>query len=327
MSTATGIPAFADLLEGRAIGLRSGRLDTVQINVGRLCNQTCMHCHVDAGPSRTEIMCREVAEACIAFARNPGIRTVDITGGAPELCPQFELLVEGAHGAGRDVLVRCNLTVIFQAGKQHLPAFYRDHAVQLFCSLPCYLEDNVDRQRGNGVYQASLEALRVLNAHGYGMPGSPLVLNLVYNPVGLGLPSPQEQLEADYKHHLLERFGIRFHGLVTIANMPIKRFERWLRATGKHDFYMQRLFDAFEWANLDGLMCRNLVSVGWKGDLYDCDFNQMLDMPLRNPATGENLKIGTVTPADLENRLIAVGNHCYGCMAGAGSSCRGAIRP
>ena len=319
-------PSFAAHLATGGAEVRSGALATLQVNVGKLCNQTCAHCHVNAGPSRREIMGPDVADACLAFLEKSPAAVMDITGGAPELCPEFERLVAGARDLGREVFVRCNLTVIFAPGKSHLPEFYRDHGVQLFCSLPSYLEGNVDSQRGKGVFGASIDALRRLNGVGYGHPDTGLVLNLVYNPVGIGLPPVQKQLEQDYKRELMDRFGIYFNSLLTITNMPISRFATCLRAAGKHEFYMQRLRDAFEWANLDGLMCRSLVSVGWRGELYDCDFNQMLDLPLRHPRSGEPLRIGEVEPAQLEGRRVLVGDHCFGCTAGAGSSCTGALR-
>jgi radical SAM/Cys-rich protein len=325
VETTGGVPAFAGHLNSRGVELRADRLQTLQVNVGRLCNQTCAHCHVDAGPSRREIMGRDVADACLDFVARSGVQVVDITGGAPELCPEFERLVTVSRGLGREVFVRCNLTVIFTPGKAHLPAFYRDQRVQLFCSLPCYLEENVDSQRGRGVYRESIEALRLLNAEGFGMPGSDLQLHLIYNPVGFGLPPAQASLEGDYRRHLRAEFGIEFSRLLTITNMPIKRFERYLRVSGKYDLYMRRLFDAFEWANVDGVMCRTLASVGWRGELYDCDFNQMLEMPLRDPRTGRELRIGDVTPQQLEGRRILTGDHCYGCTAGSGSSCTGAL--
>jgi radical SAM/Cys-rich protein len=319
--------SFAGHISARGATVVSDALATLQVNVGKLCNQPCAHCHVDAGPSRREVMGRETADACLVFLAKSRATVMDITGGAPELCPEFERLVTESRRLGRAVFVRCNLTVIFAPGKQHLPAFYRDNGVQLFCSLPCYLEGNVDRQRGKGVYTASIDALRELNAVGYGDPDSGLVLNLVYNPVGIGLPPPQGQLEQDYRTHLAGRFGIRFSNLLTIANMPISRFAKYLRAAGKFELYMQRLRDAFEWANLDQLMCRSLVSVGWQGHLYDCDFNQMLDMPLRHPRSGEPLRIQDVHPQDLEGRRVLVDDHCFGCAAGTGSSCTGALRP
>ena len=325
-SSARAAASFAAHLATRGAEVRSGSLTTLQVNVGKLCNQTCAHCHVNAGPSRREIMGPEVADDCLAFLGKSSAAVMDITGGAPELCPEFERLVTGARRLAREVFVRCNLTVIFAPARATFPSSTVSMACS--CSARCRATSGryVDAQRGKGVYTASIEALRELNKVGYGHPDTGLVLNLVYNPVGLGLPPPQKQLEQDYKRELLDRFGIRFNSLLTITNMPISRFAGYLRAAGKHEFYMQRLRDAFEWANLDGLMCRSLVSVGWRGDLYDCDFNQMLDLPLRDARSGEPLNIGGVVPAQLEGRRVLVGDHCFGCTAGAGSSCTGALR-
>ena len=303
--------------------LRALRIDTLQVNVGKLCNQTCTHCHVDAGPTRTEVMTRETAEAVLDVVRRyPELRTVDITGGAPEMNPHFEYLVERCRAMGRHVMDRCNLTVFFVRGKQHLPQFLAGHQVEVIASLPCYLEENVDQQRGKGVYSRSIEALQQLNTLGYGMEGAGLVLNLVYNPLGPKLPPPQAGLEADYRDELAKRFGIRFNRLYTIANMPINRFLDDLHRSGQYDMYMERLVASFNPGSVDGLMCRNLISVNWDGRLSDCDFNQMLDLPVDGAAPRT---IHEFDLALLARRLVVTGLHCYGCTAGAGSSCAGAI--
>ncbi len=303
--------------------LRALRIDTLQVNVGKLCNQACSHCHVDAGPTRTEIMTRETVEAVLdAVRRYPELRTVDITGGAPEMNPHFECLVEQCRLMGRRVIDRCNLTVFFVRDKQHLPKFLADHQVEVIASLPCYLEENVDQQRGKGVYGRSIEALQLLNALGYGQEGSGLMLNLVYNPLGPELPPPQAELEADYREELAKRFGIRFNSLYTITNMPISRFLDDLHRSGQYEAYMEKLIASFNPASVDGLMCRNLISVNWDGRLSDCDFNQMLDLPVEGAAPQT---IHEFDLARLARRRVVTGVHCYGCTAGAGSSCGGAI--
>jgi len=302
---------------------RALRIGTIQVNVGKLCNQTCTHCHVDAGPTRTEIMTRETAEAVLAVVRRyPELRTVDITGGAPEMNPHFEYLVEQCRAMGRHVMDRCNLTVFFVRGKEHLPRFLAEHQVEVIASLPCYLKENVDQQRGKGVYDRSIAALQALNALGYGREGTGLVLNLVYNPLGPKLPPPQVELEADYRNELAKRFGITFSRLYTITNMPINRFLDDLHRSGQYEAYMEKLVTSFNPASVDGLMCRNLISVSWNGRLYDCDFNQMLDLPVDGalPQTIQEFDL-----ALLARRQVVTGLHCYGCTAGAGSSCGGVI--
>jgi radical SAM/Cys-rich protein len=304
-------------------GLAAMGVETLQINVGKLCNQTCAHCHVDAGPGRTEIMTRETVEAVLDVVRRyPEIRTVDITGGAPEMNPHFEYLVEQCRKFDRHVMDRCNLTVFFVRGKEHLPEFLRDHQVEVVASLPCYLEENVDAQRGKGVYGRSIEALKRLNSLGYGLEGTGLLLNLVYNPVGPKLPPAQAELETDYRVELRRRFGIEFNRLYTITNMPISRFLEDLRRSGQYDRYMDLLVTSFNPSAARNVMCRSLVSVGWDGTLYDCDFNQMLELPLRR---GLPRAIKDFDLVALERRRIVTGDHCYGCTAGAGSSCGGAI--
>ena len=299
---------------------------TLQVNVGKVCNQACHHCHVDAGPARTERMDVRVAERVIdLLARNPSIENVDITGGAPELNQHFRFLVESTRRLQRDLIVRCNLTVIFQPGMDWLPAFYREHRVRLVCSLPCYTAENVTKQRGAGVFEKSIEALRLLNALGYGMPNSDLALDLVYNPVGAFLPPAQAELEARYHQELRDGFGVEFNHLLTITNMPISRFADQLRRTGLDRDYMSLLVNHFNPSTVAGLMCRDLVSVGYEGTLYDCDFNQMLSMPIAS-ADGRALTIFDVDDLrELNGARIATGSHCFGCTAGAGSSCSGAL--
>ncbi len=299
-------------------------IETLQVNVGKLCNQTCRHCHVDAGPTRKEIMTRETAELVVGVLCRHEIPNVDITGGAPELNPNFEFLVREARAMGRHVIDRCNLTVFFTEGKAHLPEFLRDHEVEIIASMPCYLEENVDFQRGKGVYGKSIEALRRLNEVGYGQPETGLLLNLVYNPLGPALPPEQASLENDYKRQLGERLGIAFNRLYTITNMPINRFLTDLVRHGHHDRYMELLVEKFNPAAIDGVMCRTLVSVGWDGTLYDCDFNQMLAMPINS---GLPQHIREFDAFALARRRILTGAHCFGCTAGRGSSCGGALTP
>jgi len=299
---------------------------TLQINVGKLCNQACHHCHVEAGPRRTEIMPRAVAERLVELlARNPGVEGVDLTGGAPELNPSFRMLVSEARRLGKQVIDRCNLTVLFEPGQGDLADFLAAEQVQVVASLPCYLADNVDRQRGRGVFDRSVEALRRLNALGYGQPGSPLELDLVYNPLGASLPPPQASLEAKYKGELRERFGIVFNRLLTITNMPIRRFADMLARQGESEAYMSLLVQNFNPSTVPALMCRSLLSIGHDGRLYDCDFNQMLEIEIGAADAG----IRTIWDVDdlstLEGRPVATAAHCFGCTAGAGSSCSGAL--
>src|SRR5262245_9760854 len=314
------------LLEQRAFPpIRRGRLDTLQINVGYRCNQSCVHCHVNAGPSRTEEMSSEVIDVVLAFLARRHITTLDITGGAPELNPHFRTLVRAARDMGVRVMDRCNLTILAVPGQEDLADFLAGQQVEVVASMPCYLEDNVDRQRGKGVFEDSIRGLQQLNALGYGHEASGLVLNLVYNPQGPSLPPPQEALEADYKRVLGERYGIVFNRLFTLANMPIQRFGAILIAKGEFDRYLDLLRHAHLDANLDHVMCRNLISVDWQGYVYDCDFNQMLDMPLADGA-GSRVRLSDLLAAELTGRPIRVAGHCYGCTAGQGSSCGGALK-
>jgi radical SAM/Cys-rich protein len=315
---------FSDTLRQHGLSeLRRREVTTLQINVGKLCNQACHHCHVEAGPKRTEIMPANVAERVLALlAATPSIQTVDITGGAPELNANFRVLVEKSRRMKKQVIDRCNLTVLFEPEQETLPEFLAANKVEITASLPCYTESNVDQQRGKGAFEKSIRALRLLNSIGYGKVGSELVLNLVYNPLGASLPPPQEKLQADYKVQLLEHFGIEFDRLFTITNMPIKRFAEFLAREGKHESYMSLLANHFNPATVESLMCRDLVSVGWDGKLYDCDFNQMLD--LETPGRKNIWEIDSY--AELANSRIATDSHCFGCTAGAGSSCGGSLQ-
>ncbi len=315
---------FAESVRQNGDGFRKRKIDVLQVNMGKYCNQACIHCHVEAGPGRKEMMTRETVEAILSFLERSEVSTVDITGGAPELNPNFDYLVESCVRLGRHVMDRCNLTVLFEPGKQYLPEFFKRNRVEVICSLPCYTEENVDSQRGDGTFELSIKALLILNGLGYGDPGSGLDLHLVYNPLGAYLPPSQEQLEQDYKKILKEKFGIVFNRLYCLANMPITRFEKFLRLRGHYDQYMELLENSFNPATLNELMCRSLLSVGWEGSVYDCDFNQMLDMPLRDRA-GKPVKIGKLSGDAADGAEILVGNHCYGCTAGAGSSCGGAL--
>ena len=300
------------------------KLDTLQVNLGYRCNQSCVHCHVNAGPTRTEIMSAQTVNEVIGFLRKTAVRTLDITGGAPEIHPHFRYLVREAYALGIQVMDRCNLTVLEEPGQERLAELLALHRVEIVASLPCYTEELVDRQRGKGVYEKSIAGIRRLNALGYGQPDSALTLNLVYNPQGPSLPPAQDKLEADYKRILGERFGIVFNRLFTLANMPIQRFGSTLVSQGRFAPYMRLLKDNYHEANLDAVMCRSLVSVDWQGNLYDCDFNQMLGLPLA-VAGRPRLRLADLLGRDLEGNPIAVADHCFGCTAGQGSSCGGAL--
>lgn len=304
--------------------IRRRRLETLQVNLGYKCNQSCLHCHVNAGPTRTEMMDRETISDVIAYLKASRVTNLDVTGGAPELNPHFRGLVLAARNLDVHVMDRCNLTILEQPGQEDLPQFLAGNRVEIVASLPCYLEENVDAQRGKGVFEASIRALKTLNAIGYGQPESGLVLNLVYNPQGASLPPSQEGLELDYHRYLGERFGVRFNRLFVLTNMPIQRFGSMLITKGQFEHYMDVLKGAYQPENLESVMCRNLLSVDWRGYLYDCDFNQMLGLPLAwrgRPAAHLRDLIG----ADLDGNPITVKDHCYGCTAGQGSSCGGAF--
>lgn len=306
--------------------IRRRGVETLQVNLGYKCNQTCLHCHVNAGPTRTEMMSLDTIEMVLAYLRAKAIKTLDVTGGAPELNEHFRYLVREARTAGVHVIDRCNLTILEEPGQQGLAEFLADQGVEIIASLPCYTEELVDRQRGKGVYEKSIRAIKQLNRLGYAMLGTGLSLNLVYNPQGPALPSEQASLEADYKRVLSELFGIRFDRLYTLANMPIARFGSTLISTGQFNAYMRLLRDAYQEKNLDTVMCRDLISVDWQGYAYDCDFNQMLGLPLRLAGQHKpRLHLSDLLSTDLEGAGIVVKDHCFGCTAGQGSSCGGAL--
>ncbi len=298
-------------------------VDTLQVNLGYLCNLSCVHCHVNAGPTRTEMMDAATVDLLLEVADRLSVNTLDLTGGAPELNPEFRRLVSTARKRGYRVIDRCNLTVLFEPGQEDLAAFLAEQGVEISASLPCYLEENVKQQRGEGVYDDSIRAIALLNSLGYGRDPA-LQLNLVYNPVGPVLPPAQEGLQADYKRELGERFGIVFNQLFTITNMPISRFGAVLLAQGQYTDYMSLLRNNFAEDNLDGLMCRSLLSVDWRGHLYDCDFNQMLDLPVLASAGRPHLRDLLHSP-EVAGKPVVTGEHCYGCAAGQGSSCGGAL--
>ena len=324
VETGTRPPFELSLGEAGLFPLHATGITVFQINVGKLCNQTCRHCHVDAGPDRTEIMTRETAELCIGTLARTDIPTVDITGGAPELNPHFRWLVEEAHSLGRHVIDRCNLSVLLLPSQSDLISFLARHKVEVIASLPYFRQSQTDAQRGAGVFDKSMEALKLLNEAGYGVEGSGLALTLVCNPVGAFLPPKQEAIETQFRQELRRRHGVRFTHLYTITNMPISRFLEFLLESGNYEGYMERLVNAFNPAAAAGVMCRYTLSVGWDGTLYDCDFNQMLAMPIGHGAPHH---IRDFDPARFHTRRIVTGNHCYGCTAGSGSSCGGAVTP
>ena len=304
--------------------IRRRRLETLQVNLGYVCNQTCLHCHVNAGPTRKEAMSAETAALVLRYLEASGASALDLTGGAPELNANFRTMVREARRLGARVIDRCNLTVLFEPGQEDLAEFLAGEGVEIVASLPCYTPELVDRQRGKGVYETSIAAIRRLNALGYAREGSPLTLDLVYNPQGATLPPAQDKLEADYKRILGEQHAIAFNRLYTMANMPIQRFGSTLISKGQFNAYMDLLRSAHQDGILDGVMCRTLVSIDWRGHLYDCDFNQMLGVPLA-VAGRPWPHLGDVLGRDLEGNPIVVRDHCYGCTAGQGSSCGGAL--
>lgn len=308
------------LAESGLSPLTATGVEILQVNVGKLCNQTCGHCHVDAGPDRTEVMSRETAELCLAALDRSGATKLDITGGAPELNPEFRFLVEEATRRGVHVMDRCNLSVLLIRAQADLAQFLADRKVEVIASLPYFQAAQTDAQRGEGVFDKSIEAIRRLNALGYGAPGSGLELNLVYNPAGAFLPPAQEALERDFKRELDRRYGVVFNGLYTITNMPISRYLEYLLRSGNYDRYMAKLVNAYNPAAAAGVMCRSTLSVGWDGTLYDCDFNQMLELPV---GFGAPAHIRDFVAGELDRRRIVTGRHCFGCTAGAGSSCGG----
>ena len=314
---------FAQALAKNSLSLRRGRPEILQVNVGKLCNLTCVHCHVNAGPKRKEIISRATIDRILDWFGNTDIPTVDLTGGAPEMIPDFRYFIERVTTLQprRHIIDRCNLTILLEHGYKDLGAFFARQKVEVIASMPCYSPENVNAQRGEGVFEASIAALQLLNSFGYGIQPD-LPLHLVYNPVGPFLPSSQPELEADYKRELKTHFGIVFNNLYTLANLPIGRFVSYLRRSNKLDEYMELLINAFNPATIDGLMCRNTISVGWRGEVYDCDFNQQLGMQWKD---GAPIFLWDIDPETIENRQIMTGNHCFGCTAGAGSSCGGAI--
>jgi len=317
---------FAARLAQESVVLRHARPEILQVNVGKLCNLTCIHCHVNAGPRRKEIMTRETIDRIIDWLAKTDVPTVDLTGGAPEMIPDFRYFIEGVKELqpSRHVIDRCNLTILLESGYDDLAQFLATRKVEIIASMPCYSAENVNTQRGEGVFDGSIAALLLLNSLGYGIDPE-LPLHLVYNPVGAFLPPLQSKLEADYKRELAAHFGIVFNKLYTITNLPIGRFASYLRHNNKLDDYMRLLIDAFNPATIDGLMCRNTISVGWRGEVYDCDFNQQLGMQRFDNTGSRPLFLWDIDPGSLEDREIMTGDHCFGCTAGAGSSCGGAI--
>ena len=315
---------FQQKLEGSNLyPLKPTEVQIFQVNIGKMCNQVCKHCHVDAGPDRREIMTRETMQQCIdVLQANEQLQTVDITGGAPEMNPDFRWFVEEVSKLKRHIIVRCNLTIILANKKYHdLPLFYKEHNAEVVSSLPFYTQDRTDRQRGDGVFEDSIKALQLLNDVGYGKEGTDLQLNLVYNPAGAFLPPSQQALEKEYRQALKQRFDIEFNNLYVITNMPISRYLDYLLTSRNYEGYMEKLVNAYNPVAASNVMCRNTISVGWDGWLYDCDFNQMLELKVRC----QNQHISDFNIADLNSREIIIGQHCYGCTAGSGSSCGGAV--
>ncbi|MGJ4788170.1 radical SAM/Cys-rich domain protein [Leptospira koniambonensis] len=323
VSGKNNLPSFSEKLkEAGLYPLRPTGVDILQVNVGKLCNQTCKHCHVDAGPDRREIMSKETLQECLVALATPGVTTLDITGGAPEMNPNFRWFVEEASKLGKKIMIRCNLTILLAGEKyKDLPEFFAKHKVEVVSSLPYFQKRRTDAQRGEGVFDRSIEALRKLNSIGYGISGSDLVLNLVYNPVGSFLAGGQSTLENDFKKELKQVHDVEFNSLFALSNMPISRFLESLLESGNLEAYMEKLVTAFNPVAAAGVMCRNTLSVGWDGSLYDCDFNQMLDMKIE----GKVSKISEFNKSVLDSREILLHQHCYGCTAGAGSSCGGSI--
>jgi radical SAM/Cys-rich protein len=323
-SEGQSLPRFSRKLVEAGVGkLQSSAIEILQVNLGKMCNMTCAHCHVDAGPDRREIMQQREVDACLSVLQNhPQIKTLDLTGGAPEMNPLFREMVLAARKMNRHVIDRCNLTILLANGFESMPEFLAENQVEIVASLPCYLEENTDSQRGDGAFQKSIEALKRLNELGYGKPNTGLMLTLVYNPVGQNLPPDQTELENDYRKELDERFGIHFNRLFAITNVPVSRYLEYLVRIGEFESYMTTLIDAFNPAAIEGLMCRNTVSVSWDGRLFDCDFNQMLELDTFGDAPS------TIHEFDfqkLANRPIVTHQHCFGCTAGSGSGCQGAI--
>jgi radical SAM/Cys-rich protein len=317
------VPFQQKLEESHLYPLKPSQVEIFQVNIGKMCNQTCRHCHVDAGPDREEIMTIKTMQQCIEVLRNnPQLKTVDITGGAPEMNPNFRWFIQEISKLSRHIIVRCNLTIILANKKYHdLPQFYKDHNIEVVCSLPFYTQDRTDRQRGNGVFEDSIKALQMLNAVGYGKEGTGFALNLVYNPAGAFLPPSQQALEKEYKQALEKRFGIEFNKLFVITNMPISRYLDYLLSSSNYETYMEKLVNAYNPMAAANVMCRNTISIGWDGYMYDCDFNQMLELKVNC----NSRHISDFNKEDLNNRDIIIGQHCFGCTAGSGSSCGGAV--
>lgn len=315
------LDTFPLLIKSDFPEVRRSRLDTLQVNLGYRCNQQCLHCHVNAGPNRTEMMELDTVDQVIAFLERSHVETLDLTGGAPEMNPHFRYLVQRARSIGVKVIDRCNLTILFADGQEDLASFLAEQNVEVVASLPCYSQDNVDAQRGRGVFDDSIKALQLLNELGYGHADTELTLNLVFNPQGPALPPEQSALESEYKRFLFKEFDITFNSLFTLTNMPIKRFGSMLMSAGKFDGYMRKLKDSYNPSALCGVMCKTLVSVDWRGYLYDCDFNQMLDISAEFDG---RFHIADINARDIDNTPVKVADHCYACTASGGSSCRGA---
>ncbi|MBA9076476.1 arsenosugar biosynthesis radical SAM (seleno)protein ArsS [Rufibacter quisquiliarum] len=324
LPTGRTFPAFGQrLLENGLYPLKPSQLTVLQVNVGKMCNQVCKHCHVDAGPDRKEIMTRETMQQCLDALVHSDITTVDLTGGAPEMNPHFRWFVQELSQLGKQVMVRCNLTIILANPRYHdLPQFFQQHRVHVVSSLPYFTSSRTDAQRGDGVFEKSIKALQMLNGAGYGVEGTGLVLDLVYNPAGAFLPGSQKSLEAEFKQRLNHLYGITFNSLFAITNLPISRFLEYLISSGNYEGYMEKLVTAFNPAAAANVMCRNTLSVGWDGQLYDCDFNQMLELPVQANAPRH---IKDFRQDLLAARDIVLNQHCYGCTAGAGSSCGGEV--
>jgi radical SAM/Cys-rich protein len=314
---------FAKKLAQHSLSLRRGSAEILQVNVGKLCNLVCVHCHVNAGPKRKEIMARQTIDGIIDWLAKTDIQIVDLTGGAPEMIPDFRYFIERVKELqpARHIIDRCNLTILLERGYEDLALFLARNKVEIIASMPCYSAENVNAQRGEGVFEASIAALQLVNSLSYGID-SDLPLHLIYNPIGAFLPPSQAELEADYKRELKKHFGIVFNNLYTLTNLPVGRFASYLRRNNKLDEYMELLIQAFNPATINGLMCRNTISVGWRGEVYDCDFNQQLGMQWNN---GVPIFLWDVDPEKIANRQVMTGNHCFGCTAGAGSTCGGAI--
>ena len=325
-STSTTVPStgpeFEQVLQQHELRLRRAPASELQINLGKLCNLACHHCHVDAGPKRTEIMVWSTMQKVLQWLEASDIKRVDLTGGAPELNPNFRTFCNEVIKLGVEITSRCNITVLFEKGQQDLAQFYADRGIRLVCSLPCYSQDNVDAQRGKGVFDQSIKGLQLLNTLGYGIDPK-LPLDLVYNPGGAFLPPPQAALEQDYKRFLREQFGIEFSNLIAITNVPINRFAHALRRDGQLDEYQTTLVDSFNPKNIDGLMCRHLINIDWLGRVYDCDFNQMLELNCANAA--QPVYLWDIAAKQFEHKSIATARHCFACTAGAGSSCSGEL--